>query len=455
MIVISNRLPVRRDAAGQWISSSGGLVSAIAPVLRQRDGGWVGWSGIPDDGPFDFEHEGIALRAVRLSQDEVNDYYYGFCNGTIWPLFHDALRTPEYHRHWWRPYHDVNQRFAEAASGLLRSGDVAWVHDYQLNLVPGQLRALRPDVAIGFYLHIPFPPVDLFGQLPWRRQMLEGMLGADVLGFQTRRARNNFAAAARLYTSAEGSNVSLRWQNRTILLVEAPIAIDYKFIAELAQVPDVVNRSKRLREIFSRNAAIILGVDRLDYTKGIDIRLRAFATLLERYPQIAERCVLVQVAVPTREQVGDYERIRGRIERLVGQINGRFARLGRVPVHYLYRSLPIDELMSYYLAADVMMVTPLRDGMNMVALEYCAARKSNTGVLVLSEFAGAANYLPDALLVNPHDIDGLADAMYRAVSLGEDEQIRRMRRMRRRVRTKDVFAWARLNLDIIAEHTAG
>ena len=452
-MVVSNRLPVRRDDDGRWVTSSGGLINAIAPVLRRGQGSWVGWSGVPQDGPYDFEHDGLNLRAVRLSAEEVDDYYYGFCNGTIWPLFHDALRTPEYHRHWWRPYVEVNRRFAEAASGLLRSGDICWVHDYQLNLVPGQLRALRPDVAIGYYLHIPFPPVDLLGQLPWRREMLEGMLGADVLGFQTRRARNNFSLAARQYTDAEGSFTSLRWQGREIALMEAPIAIDYKFFADLADTPAVKQRTARLREIFSSDAAIVLGVDRLDYTKGIDIRLRAFATLLERYPQIAERCVLVQVAVPTRERVGDYERIRERIERLVGQINGRFARLGRVPVHYLYRSLPVEELMSYYLAADVMLVTPLRDGMNMVALEYCAARHDDSGVLVLSEFAGAANYMPDALQVNPHDIDGLARTMYEAITLPGEEQKPRMRRLRRRVRNRDVFDWARSSLQALERFT--
>ncbi len=455
MIVISNRLPVRRGADGGWVISSGGLVNAIAPVMRQREGGWVGWTGVPDDGPYDIEHDGLSLRAVQISPAEIEDYYYGFCNGTIWPLFHDALRRPEYHRHWWRPYVDVNQRFAESASALLRSGDIAWVQDYQLNLVPGQLRALRPDVAIGYYLHIPFPPVDLFGQLPWRREMLEGMLGADVLGFQTRRARNNFSIAARLYTDAEGSNTALRWQGREITLMEAPIAIDFQSFSELAAVPTVVRSAERLRNIFSPDAAIILGVDRLDYTKGIDIRLRAFATLLERYPQVAERCVMVQVAVPTREKVDDYERIRERIERLVGQINGRFARLGRVPVHYLYRSLPVEELMSYYLAADVMLVTPLRDGMNMVALEYCAARTDETGVLVLSEFAGAANYLPDALQVNPHDIDGLARSMHDAVTMSPSDQRYRMRRMRRRVRTKDVFDWAHGSLRVIEERANG
>ena len=400
----------------------------------------MGWTGVADYAPDPFTHDGIDQRPVRLSKDELDGYYYGFCNRTLWPLYHDALRTPKYHRHWWGPYRDVNRRFAEETAGALDPGDVAWVQDYQLQLVPGMLRELSKEVTIGFYLHIPFPPVELFARLPWRREILEGLLGADVIAFQTRLGRHNFSRCARRFAGAEGGTRQLRIGDRIVRLKTAPISIDAGRFAEAAKTPSVQAIAAGLRNELGPDRTIVLGVDRLDYTKGIDVRLRAFETLLASHQ--ANDLVFVQIAVPSREEVGDYSAMRSKIEQIVGRINGDHARPGHIPVHYLYRSLPFEDLVAYYTVADVMTVTPLRDGLNLVAKEYVASRIDGDGVLVLSEFAGAAQELQSALMVNPHNLDGVAAALEEAVAMPQVEQRQRMKRMRRQVQTHDVFDWA-------------
>lgn len=440
--VVANRLPVRWDEDdGQWVTSPGGLVSALSPVFEDRGGAWVGWTGVADRDTEDFEVDGVRQYPVSLTADEVRDHYLGFCNGTIWPLYHDAIRPPEFHRHWWRPYRQVNRRFAERTVEI--AGDAAvWVHDYQLQLVPGLLREMGFTGRVGFFLHIPFPPPEIFARLPWRTQILKGLLGCDVVGFQTRRAMRNFAAAARMLVGARGPAEELQFEDRVVRLEASPISIDVELYQEIADRPEVGARATALREELGNPRAVLLGVDRLDYTKGIDIRLRALDTLFERRPDLAGELVFVQVAVPSREQVGEYRLIREEIERLVGRINGSHGRGVRTPVRYMYRSLAQDELVAHYRAADVMVITPLRDGMNLVAKEYLAARTDGTGVLILSEFAGAAEQLNRAVLVNPYDIDAVAEAYETAVSMGRSEERRRLAGLRRSVRRWDVHAWA-------------
>ena len=458
LVVVANRLPVRR-VDGRWETSPGGLVSALTPVLREGSGSWVGWTGMADDAPPPFEHDGISQRPVALSAAEVDNYYLGFCNGTIWPLYHDAIRTPDFHRHWWRPYRTVNRRFAESAAAALRPGDAAWVHDYQLQLVPAMLRELRPATSIGFFLHIPFPPVEVFARLPWRRQIIEGLLGADVVAFQTELARNNFARAAHRFAGSTGGFRAVDYQGRRVVLDRAPISVDVGKYAGLAADPAVRDAAGVLRQELGDPRTVVLGVDRLDYTKGIDVRLRAFETLLEKNPEVAGDVVFIQISVPSREGIGDYTEMRDRVEGLVGRINGAYGSPGRVPVHYQYRSVGVEELVAYYLVADVLAVTSLRDGMNLVAKEWVACRLDDTGTLLLSEFAGAAGEFRQALLVNPYDVDGMADALYRSVTMPIDEQRRGMRAMRRYVERHDVYAWARHCLEALgawegAEHMA-
>ena len=448
IVVIANRLPVARKG-DSWVTSPGGLVRALEPVLQRVNGSWVGWSGDSDLDLEPFTHDGIEQRPVALSSAELDGFYYGFCNSTLWPLYHDVIVAPEFHRHQWRPYVTVNRRYAEHAAGVLTDDDVAWVQDYQLQLVPGMLREMRPAATIGFYLHIPFPPMELFSRLPWRRQIIEGLLGADVLAFQTRASVRNFARAARRFGQAIAvSRTELAWQGRTITLQPAPIAIDTAHFEQLARSPAVTERAAELRHELGDAKHIILGVDRLDYTKGIDLRLKAFAGLLERAREPREYA-FVQVAVPSREDVPAYQDLRSEIEQLVGRVNGDHGEPGWAPVSYLYRSLDLEELIAYYVAADVMLVTPLRDGMNLVAKEYVATRVDHRGVLILSEFAGAAEQLRSALVVNPYDIDAVTATIHRAAIMKRPEARARMQRLRRTVRKEDVFEWARACLAML------
>jgi trehalose 6-phosphate synthase len=451
LVVAANRLPVRWDPDERvWTTSPGGLVSALTPILREGGGVWVGWNGTTEEKTDRFEADGIENQAVPLDETDVEDHYHGFCNATIWPLYHDAIRPPEFHRHWWRRHEEVNQRFADAVVDASESGDLVWVHDYQLQLVPKMVRKRQPDRRIGFFLHIPFPPPEIFERLPWRRQILEGLLGADYLGFQTRRAALNFAASAREFADARGPAGALRFDGREIRAEPVPIAIDTAHYAGAAAEPLVQQLGAEFRRDLGNPETIILGVDRLDYTKGIDLRLRVLETFFDAHPELEGKVSLVQISVPSREDVEEYQEIRRQVEELVGRVNGRFGQAGWMPVHYVYRSVPFEELIGAYSTADVMLVTPLRDGMNLVAKEYVATRLDNSGVLILSEFAGAAEQLEEALLVNPYDLDALAATIHRAVVMDEDEKSRRMRRLRRKVTRWDVHRWAHHCLDALA-----
>jgi trehalose 6-phosphate synthase len=441
LLVVANRLPVHQTDGG-WETSPGGLVSALMPLLQQRQGVWIGWGGSASGDMVPFRHAGLCNVPVTLSADEVRDYYEGFSNSTLWPLYHDACQQPQFHRHWWRPYVTVNERFAEAAAREAAPGASVLVQDYHLQLVPGMLRRMRPDLRIGFFLHIPFPPVELFAQLPWRQRILEGLLGADVVGFQTKNGAQNFIRLVNRYTSYRGVSQSISVDGRPVEVREFPISIDYEKIEKLAADPATIQRAREIRAELGERRTVMLGVDRLDYTKGIDQRLRALHEILATGRHSVRDLVLVQVSVPSREKVDEYIEIRERIETLVGHINGEFGEVGSMPVHYLRRSLPLEELVAYYVAADVMLVTPLRDGMNLVAKEYCAARRDDTGVLVLSEFTGSANELERAVLVNPHDIDGMAATIERAIAMPRAEQVRRMRSLRQRIRRRTVYDWA-------------
>jgi trehalose 6-phosphate synthase len=450
LIVAANRLPVRWDSdTDRWVASPGGLVSALVPVLQERGGIWIGWNGSADGKSERFEAEGFQNITVPLSEGDISNHYDGFSNGTIWPLYHDAIRPVEFHRHWWRPHQEINRRFADTIISVAKPSDIIWVHDYQLQLVPGMVREALPDARIGFFLHIPFPPPEIFERLPWRRQVLEGLLGSDYLGFQTRRAALNFAASAREFAGARGPATDLRYDDRQLRAEPVPIAIETTKYAGMASEPEVEKLAEELRSDLGDPETIILGVDRLDYTKGIDLRLRALETLFERQPELEGKVSLVQISVPSREDVDEYQEIRRRVEELVGRINGRFGRAGWQPVHYVYRSVPFDELIGAYLAADVMLVTPLRDGMNLVAKEYCATRLDDSGVLILSEFAGAAERLNEALIVNPYDLDSLAETIGQAVTMPREEQRRRMRRLRRKIGRWDVHSWARHSLEAL------
>jgi alpha,alpha-trehalose-phosphate synthase [UDP-forming] len=394
-----------------------------------------------------FEADGISLVGVPISETEIAEYYEGFSNATVWPLYHDVITPPEFHREWAEAYRTVNRRFAIAAAHTAAPGAMVWVHDYQLQLVPRMLRSLRPDLKIGFFCHIPFPGVELFSQLPWRREILEGVLGADLIGFQRAQDASNFRRAVRrlagLPTHGRTIHVTAPPAGpRTVRATAFPISIDFAAIDAIAHRPEVQRRAAEIRQELGSPQIVLFGADRLDYTKGIRHRLKAFGELVDEGRLQVPGTILVQVAQPTREGVGAYQALREEVETTVGRINGDYGTLTHVAIQYIHQSQPLEEMVALYLAADVVLVTALRDGMNLVAKEYVAARWDQGGTLVLSEFAGAADELTQAIIVNPHDIDALKESIVRAATMPAAERRRRMRALRRRVKDRDVAHWA-------------
>jgi len=447
LVIVANRLPVKQvegDDGEHWETSPGGLVAALKPAMADAgEVAWLGWTGGLDQVEEPFDHDGMHLVPVPLSPVERDLHYEGMANGTLWPLYHDKVQPAEFHRHWYDGYRRVNQRFADEAANVAGSGATVWVHDYQLQLVPGMLRQARPDLKIGFFLHIPFPPPELFHQLPWRNALTNGLLGADLVGFQTSNGADNFhRLAIGLGLATRETKRALIVDGRRVRLKGFPIGIDNARYNAASSDPEVVTAAQDLRARLGQPHKVLLGVDRLDYTKGIDVRLTAFKELLAEERINPSQVSMIQVAEPSRDGVDAYVTLRENVERLVGQINGDYGRVGFPVVHYIHQSRSFEELMAMYRAADVMLVTPFRDGMNLVAKEYVATRYDETGALVLSEFAGAAAQLKDALLVNPHDIDGLKAAIVEAVEMEPDEARRRMRSMRRVVRRNDAIDWA-------------
>ncbi len=418
-------------------------MTALAPVMQRHRGAWIGWTGSADEKVDPFDNDGMHLVPVMLSAEDVQLYYEGFSNATLWPLYHDVIVPPEFHREWWESYVAVNRRFAEAAAEAADENADVWVHDYQLQLVPAMLRRLRPDVRIGFFLHIPFPPTELFAQMPWRRQILDGLMGADLVGFQRPGAASNFARLARnrMGLRTRGDRIHLP-DDRIVRAKAFPISIDVGELENLARQRETEVRAAEIRREVGNPAHILLGVDRLDYTKGIRQRMRAFGELLDEKRVSVDDAVFVQVATPSRERVEQYRVLRDEIELLVGRINGEHGRIGTPAINYLHTSYSRTEMAALFRAADVAVVTPLRDGMNLVAKEYVACRYDDTGALVLSEFAGAADEFRQAFLVNPHDINGMKDTIVDAMNTDDRQLGRRMKAMRKHLAQHDVNVWA-------------
>ncbi|MEX2290259.1 MAG: trehalose-6-phosphate synthase [Mycobacteriales bacterium] len=459
VVAVANRLPVHAGDDG-WQLSPGGLVTALRPVMSVRSGAWVGWDGGTKDTPARLPELSIGLAPVSLTATQVRDYYHGFANRTLWPLLHHAIEKPVFERSWWAAYRSVNERFSAAAVEALDSNPEAllWVHDYHLLLVPELVRQERGAQRTGLFLHTPWPSPDIFARIPWRKSLLLGPLGADVVSFHTEGYRRNFVRACGRLLGGDGVQVKdddlALPDGRLVRTTVSPISIDVAQFADLGTSPRTDEEVRALRQQFA-GRTVLLGVDRLDYTKGIVERLRAFEALLERRPDLRDQLVLVQVAVPSRDDVREYRQLRSQVEQITGRINGRFTAPGRdVPVHYLYRSLTPEALSAYYACADVMLVTPLVDGMNLVAKEYVAVQNArrSCGALVLSEFTGAAHELEGAVLCNPFDIDGLSSLIEQALVLPEATRRRAMSGMARQVTAHDVHHWVDLQLaDIGAE----
>jgi trehalose 6-phosphate synthase len=456
LVIVANRLPVdgitHPDGSTGWRVSPGGLVTALEPIMRANEGLWIGWPGGTDADLEPFDHDGMTLDPIALSAVEIERFYEGFSNSTIWPLYHDLVAKPEFHREWWDSYVEVNRRFAQRAAERAAKKATVWVQDYQLQLVPQLLRELRPDLRIGFFLHIPFPPTELFQQLPWRRQLLEGLLGADLIGFQLPGGAANFVRLVRQRVGHKTHrDLVYLPDGRTVRAEAFPISIDYQGFENLARSEAVHARAASIRRALGNPETVFLGVDRLDYTKGIYARLRAYAELIRDGALDVDGAVFVQVATPSREKVEEYRVLRDEIDRLVGRINGDLGRIGRPAISYMHASYPREEMAALFRAADVMVVTPYRDGMNLVAKEYVACRYDEGGALVLSEFAGAAAELRQAWQVNPYDLNGMKAALLEAAHADPRDRQRRMRAMRKTVRGADVAAWAKAFLDELEE----
>jgi trehalose 6-phosphate synthase len=458
LVVVSNRLPVRRDGE-DWELSAGGLVTALQPVMAQRPGLWVGWDGDERAMPSTVDGMAARLHPIELTQPQVQGHYRGFSNRTLWPLFHDLLERPVIDRAWWHTYREVNEAFADATAAAVAEAGLAtphlWVHDYHLLLLPAMLRERLPDARIGFFLHVPWPPPELFARLPWRDDILEGLLGADLISFHTDRYRKNFARTCgrvldELGVAVRRGTIELP-DGRQVRTLANPISIDADEFADRATSPQVETHLSELREQFT-GRRVLLGVDRLDYTKGIVERLEAFEQLLARRKDLRGQLTLVQVAVPSRESVREYRELRETVEWVIGRINGKFTTPGSdVPVHYLHRGVSRDQLLAYYRAADTMLVTPVKDGMNLVAKEFviCQHAAGGSGALVLSEFTGSALELREAVRCNPFDIEGLARRLEVALVMTPEERRDRLARMARRVHRGDVYRWIDRELDAL------
>jgi trehalose 6-phosphate synthase/phosphatase len=456
LLLVSNRLPltVRASNGVAVAPSSGGLVAGLRGPHERSGGTWIGWPGDVSHlteaqrSRLDRELADVRCVPVYLTPEEVSRYYDGFSNAVLWPLFHYLLdRIPPTSQDW-DAYRAVNERFAEATARAWRPGDVVWVHDYQLVLVPQLVRQRVPHARIGFFLHIPFPASEVLRILPWREQVLEGMLGADLVGFHTHSYRSHFSSSVLRILGIPTRGEDIYVDGRQIRLGVFPIGVDAHAFCQLADDPEVRREADALREEH-RGQKILLGIDRLDYTKGIPWRLLAFERLLEQEPRWREKVRLVQIAVPSRDNVPSYQVFRRQVDELVGRIEGAFSTVDWMPIHYVHRSLDMRQVVALYRAADVMLVTPLRDGMNLVAKEFVTCRTDEDGVLVLSELAGAAAEMGEALQVNPYDIEGMAQAFGMALTMPDEERRLRMRSLRHRIAARDVHHWAQSFVDAL------
>jgi len=458
-IIVSNRLPVKiSESDGEYIlsPSEGGLATGLGSIYKQNDNIWIGWPGleITDD-----EHKKKITRQLKeqsllpvfLSQEEISEYYEGFSNEVLWPVFHYYASTyANYKESNWDFYKEVNEKFKQAVLNIAKPGDTIWVHDYQLMLLPSLIRNEQPDLSIGFFMHIPFPSYEMFRLIPWREELIHGILGADMIGFHTfDDVRHFINASTRILPVTSSANIITDGE-RSVVVESFPMGIDDKKYASLPADPEVKKDIKLIHDTF-KDTKLVITIDRLDYSKGILQRLQAFEYLLEHYPEYKEKIALYMVVVPSRDTVPQYAQLRDQIDKRVGSINSVYRTMDWTPIHYYYRSLPIELLSALYYTADVCLVTPMRDGMNLVSKEYVASRINNDGVLILSEMAGASKELIDALIVNPNNTVEVADAIIQAINMPLEEQRRRMVQMRQMVSKFNISHWVKIYTDKLNE----
>lgn len=458
LVAVSNRLPLtisEENGAWQVRPGQGGLATALGPVMKRNRGVWVGWPGCDTRAPYeklleDFSrNEGYSVVGVPLTDEETEKYYWGFSNQSLWPLFHDLLGYCHFSLDHWYTYQEVNDRFADVVARILEADDLVWIHDYQLLMVGAALRKLGLRQTLGYFLHIPFPGVDLFWRMPWKDRIMEGLLQYDLVGFQTRRDWRNFVTSALALVPEAEIKARRRYYtllqvgDRTVKAGHFPISIDFASFDEDARSLEVAKETEAVKANYP-GQTLVLGLDRLDYSKGIPERFLAFERLLEKYPELRGNVTLLQVVVPSRTLVPDYQNLKEVLDQMAGRINSRFAEAGWSPIQYFFRTLNRIQLLAFYRACPIALITPLRDGMNLVAKEFCAASVDLSGVLVLSEFTGSAEEMAEhALLVNPFDMDGTADAIHKACFMEADEKKRRMSNLRKIVKNHDVFRWVK------------
>jgi len=450
LVIVSNRLPLSVEKSKRGLRfepSIGGLATGLKSFYKSYNSTWIGWPGINLE-RIKEEQPDVEARLlsegccpVFLSQHDIEDYYHGFCNKTIWPLFHYYPSYTVYSKDLWEAYERVNRVFADAVAEVAGQGDIIWIHDYQLMLVPKLVRDRLPGAAVGFFLHIPFPSLEVFRLLPWRRQILNGLLGADLIGFHTYDYAQHFLSSVHRLLGHEETVGQIIATDRIVKIDAFPMGIDYEGYSSYARDWRVQREISRLREKLG-DCKIILSIDRMDYTKGIPQRLDAFSLFLERNPQYKEKLILFLVVVPSRTKVEHYAVLKKQIDELVGAINGKYGSIGFTPIRYVYRALPFHSLISLYNMADVALITPLRDGMNLISKEYVATKTDGKGVLILSETTGAARELGEAIIVNVNDREEIVQALEQALAMPEEEQIERNRTMQERLQRCNVTQWA-------------
>lgn len=456
-IIVSNRLPLQvsiQNNSFNVVPSVGGLATGMKSVHAEGNGIWVGWSGIPENN-LDPELSNEIQSKIRnekcvsvpLTNEDIEEYYEGFSNRALWPLFHYFMEYTNFEQKEWEAYKRVNEKFAEVVIENLEDGDTVWVHDYQLLLLPQLIKNKKPNTTIGFFLHIPFPSYEIFRTFPWREEILTGMLGADLLGFHTYDYERHFLSSVKRIMRLEVQFNEISYHDRIIKVDSFPMGIDYdKFYnAALEHDNDSKEKSdlrKRLEEHTSDDKKLILSIDRMDYTKGIPNRIKAFEYFLDNYPEYKEKVRLVMLAVPSRSNVPQYQKLKRETDELVGRINGKFATVSWTPIWYFYRSMPFNNLIELYTCSDVALITPIRDGMNLVAKEYVATRTKGNGVLILSEMAGASKEMNEALLINPNSFEDFAVSLKHALTMPLEEQQTRIKFLQKRLKRYDVEKWA-------------
>jgi len=460
IVVVSNRVPyniVKTKSGTRYKKSVGGLVTALDPILSQKSGLWIGWNGLVGKNKYaekTAEMEGgYRVKFLGLSKQEVRDFYHGFSNRTIWPIFHGFIPQSFFDTNYWKAYKRINRRFTEKVLEEVNGDEVLWIQDYHLLLMPSMLRKELPQAKILFFLHIPFPCNEIFRVLPWDREILEGILGADLAGFQTSRDVMNFLYNCKqeLGVSVDYGLGSIKINKRTVNIKNFPISIDFSKFDRIARLSSTNNRVRGFKREH-RNVKLIISVERLDYTKGIRERLLSIRRFFEKYPEYKKKVIFIQISVPSRTKIIEYRQFKREIDQLVGNINGQFADELWTPVNYIYKTIPQEVLISYYKASGVCLVTPLRDGMNLIAKEYVSCKPEGNGVLVLSEFAGSAEEMQkNSVMVNPYDFEEVADGIKTALEMEPALQSKNMLALREIVQRNDVFHWAKQFLSYASE----